>query len=58
MWDMHRLECTAVALLASGALQVKPLIGARVPFDQAAKAYALIDGASAGQTKVLLTYPD
>ena len=58
MWDLRRLECTAISLLASQALHVKPLIGARVPFAEAAKAYALIDEFSAGHTKVLLTYPD
>jgi threonine dehydrogenase-like Zn-dependent dehydrogenase len=57
MWDMARLETTAIALLASQALQPKPLIGARVPFQQAADAYALIDTAASGNIKVLLTYP-
>jgi threonine dehydrogenase-like Zn-dependent dehydrogenase len=57
MWDMRRLESTAIALLASGALMTEPLIGARVPFQQAAEAYALIDTAAAGNIKVLLTYP-
>jgi threonine dehydrogenase-like Zn-dependent dehydrogenase len=58
MWDLRRLERTAVELLASHALHPKPLIGARVPFLQAAEAYALIDAAPNGNIKVLLTYPD
>lgn len=58
MWDLRRLERTAVTLLAGGALQVLPLISARVPFAQAAQAYALIDKAPDGNIKVLLTYPD
>ena len=57
MWDLKRLEQTAVGLLARQALRVKPLIGARVPFAQAAEAYALIDGSPQGHIKVLLTYP-
>ncbi|HUS17778.1 MAG TPA: zinc-binding dehydrogenase [Chloroflexia bacterium] len=56
MWDMRRLESTAIGLLASGALQSAPLIGARVPFGRAAEAYALIDTATSGNIKVLLTY--
>jgi threonine dehydrogenase-like Zn-dependent dehydrogenase len=56
MWDLRRLERSAVALLAGQTLQVKPLIGASVPFAQAAEAYALIDEAPEGHVKVLLTY--
>jgi threonine dehydrogenase-like Zn-dependent dehydrogenase len=58
MWDLRRLERTAVALLAGQTLRVKPLIGDRVPFAQAAEAYALIDKALEGHIKVLLIYPD
>jgi threonine dehydrogenase-like Zn-dependent dehydrogenase len=56
MWDLTRLERTAVSLLADGRLSVKPLIGARIPFDHAAEAYAIIDGAPAEKIKILLTY--
>jgi threonine dehydrogenase-like Zn-dependent dehydrogenase len=58
MWDLRRLERTAVALLASHALQAKPLIGACIPFARAAEAYALIDTAPAGHIKILLIYPE
>jgi threonine dehydrogenase-like Zn-dependent dehydrogenase len=58
MWDLDRLEHSAIVLLAGRALRVKPLIGARVPFARAAEAYALIDAAPQGHIKVLLTYPD
>ncbi len=58
MWDLRRLERTAVALLAGQTLRVKPLIGDRVPYAQAAEAYALIDKAPEGHIKVLLIYPD
>jgi threonine dehydrogenase-like Zn-dependent dehydrogenase len=57
MWDMQRLEMTAIYLLGSGALKAEPLIGARVPFAEAAEAYRLIDTAASGNIKVLLTYP-
>jgi 2-desacetyl-2-hydroxyethyl bacteriochlorophyllide A dehydrogenase len=57
LWDLARVERTAMALLANQALQVKPLIGARVPFDQAGEAYALIDRPGSDCVKVVLTYP-
>jgi threonine dehydrogenase-like Zn-dependent dehydrogenase len=56
MWDMARLERTAIALLESGAAQVKPLIGVKVPFERAAEAYALIDEPGTPCVKALLTY--
>ena len=56
MWDLERVERTAVNLLGAQKLQVKPLIGARVPFDRAAEAYAMIDQAPGGKIKILLTY--
>jgi threonine dehydrogenase-like Zn-dependent dehydrogenase len=56
MWDLARLESTAVSLLAGQKLMVKPLVGARVPFEQAADAYAMIDQDSHGKIKILLTY--
>jgi len=56
MWDLARLERAAIALLASRALQVRPLIGARIPFARAAEAYALIDQPNSDCIKVLLTY--
>jgi threonine dehydrogenase-like Zn-dependent dehydrogenase len=57
MWDLNRLERTAVDLLAGGKLKVKSLIGARIPFAQAAEAYAIIDGSPAEIIKIILTYP-
>jgi threonine dehydrogenase-like Zn-dependent dehydrogenase len=56
MWDLARLEGTAVDLLAKQKLVVKPLIGARIPFEQASEAYATIDEASCDKIKILLTY--
>jgi threonine dehydrogenase-like Zn-dependent dehydrogenase len=56
LWDLARLEQTAMALLAGEALRVKPLVGARVPFEQATDAYALIDRPGSDCIKAVLTY--
>jgi threonine dehydrogenase-like Zn-dependent dehydrogenase len=56
MWDLARLERTVMTLLASQALQVTPLIGARFPFEQAAEAYRLIDQPGSDCIKATLTY--
>jgi threonine dehydrogenase-like Zn-dependent dehydrogenase len=56
MWNLARLENTAVDLLARQKLTVKPLIGAKIPFEQAAEAYAMIDQDSCSIVKTLLTY--
>ena len=58
MWDLARLERTAIRLLEEQKIKVKPLIGARIPFEQAAEAYAMIDQSPGGTVKVLLTYGD
>jgi hypothetical protein len=56
LWDLARLEQTAMALLAGEALRVKPLVGARVLFEQATDAYALIDRPGSDCIKAVLTY--
>jgi 2-desacetyl-2-hydroxyethyl bacteriochlorophyllide A dehydrogenase len=56
LWDLARLEQTAVRLLASGRLQVRPIIGTRVPFEHAAEAYDRLDHGPDASAKVLLTY--
>jgi threonine dehydrogenase-like Zn-dependent dehydrogenase len=43
-------------LLLRGAVEAHPLIGARVPFAEAARAYAMIDQAPDEKVKILLTY--
>ncbi len=58
MWDLLRLEHTAVRLLEQGRLQVRPLIGARVPFERAAEAYALLDLQPGDRVKMVLTYTE
>ncbi len=56
MWDLPRLEACGIDLLARRKLQVKPLIGAHVPFERAAEAYAMIDRQAGHGVKTLLTY--
>ena len=56
MWDLVRLERTAVSLLEQQKLKIKPLIGARIPFECAADAYTLIDESPGEKIKIILTY--
>jgi threonine dehydrogenase-like Zn-dependent dehydrogenase len=56
MWDLFRLERTAVSLLEEQKLNVKPLVGARIPFENAAEAYSLIDQSAGDKIKIILTY--
>jgi threonine dehydrogenase-like Zn-dependent dehydrogenase len=56
LWDLERVERTAIDLLAGQKLSVKPLIGARIPFGRAATAYSMIDRSPASAVKVVLTY--
>ena len=56
MWDLGRLERVAISLLEEQKLNVKPLIGARIPFEDAAEAYHLIDQSAGDKIKIVLTY--
>jgi threonine dehydrogenase-like Zn-dependent dehydrogenase len=56
MWDMARVERVAIGLLEEHKLRVKPLIGARIPFERAAEAYATIDESPEDKVKLLLAY--
>lgn len=56
MWNLDRLERTAITLLEEQKLNVKPLIGARVHFESAAEAYKLIDNYPGDKIKIILTY--
>jgi threonine dehydrogenase-like Zn-dependent dehydrogenase len=56
MWDLVRLERAAILLLEEQKLNVKPLIGARIPFECAAEAYDLIDQSAGDKIKIILTY--
>lgn len=56
MWDLKRIESTALRLLESGRLVVEPFIGKRFPYTQAAEAYRFIDERPGDAVKVLLDY--
>ncbi len=58
MWNLSRLQHVAIGLLEEGKLAVKLLIGARVPFAEAAKAYAMLSESPGAVVKVLLTYEE
>ncbi|MCD6291037.1 MAG: zinc-binding dehydrogenase [Anaerolineae bacterium] len=58
LWDRGRVHATAAALLASGRLRVDGLITHRIPFEQAARAYKLIDQQPEEVVKVVLTYSE
>ena len=45
-----------IGLLEDQKLQVQPLIGARIPFERAAEAYAMIDQSPGDKVKLLLVY--
>jgi threonine dehydrogenase-like Zn-dependent dehydrogenase len=56
MWDLKRIERTAIDLLESGRLVVAPLVGQRFPYFQAVEAYHFIDEHPGDAVKVLLDY--
>lgn len=56
MWDLKRIEHTALNLLESGRLIVEPMIGKRFPYTQAVEAYRFIDEKPEAAVKVLLDY--
>ena len=43
-------------LMLRGAIEALPLIGERVPFSEAPRAYAMIDKAPDEKVKILLSY--
>lgn len=56
LWSLHRLNHTTRRLIADQMIQTKRLITHRLPFDQAAQAYALISTNPGETIKVVLTY--
>jgi threonine dehydrogenase-like Zn-dependent dehydrogenase len=56
MWNLSRIERTAIGLLEARKLSVKPLIWERIPFEQASKAYELISDTPGAKAKILLMY--
>ncbi len=57
MWDLKRVEKTALRLLEKGQLITDPMIGRRFPYSQAKEAYQFIDDNPDAAVKVLLDYP-
>lgn len=57
MWDLKRIERTAIDLLESGRLITDPMIGKRFTYSQAADAYRFIDEQPEAAVKVILDYP-
>lgn len=57
MWDLKRIERTALSLLENGRLVTDPLIGKRFPYHQAPEAYRFIDEHPDAAVKVFLDYP-
>lgn len=55
-WTEQRNFEAVLDMMASGALDVKPLITHRFPFDRAAEGYALLSGGEPS-IGILLTYP-
>ncbi len=55
-WDRRRVTAAALDLLAAGRLDVDAFVTHRIPFEQAAKAYDLIDGKSEDTLRVVLRY--
>jgi 2-desacetyl-2-hydroxyethyl bacteriochlorophyllide A dehydrogenase len=55
-WDLQHLDLTARRLVKTGVLPVDQLISHRMPFQQAADAYALVADRPETTIKVVLTY--
>ncbi len=58
MWSLDRIERIAIQLLKEKQLKVKPLIWARIPFENAAEAYEMIGERPGEKAKILLTYDE
>jgi threonine dehydrogenase-like Zn-dependent dehydrogenase len=56
MWDLRRLEATAIKLLASGKLTTEPMIGRRFRYEDAPEAYRFIEAHPEETLKTLLYY--
>lgn len=55
-WDRRRLRAAVLDLFATGRLDVAGFVTQRIPFAQAAEAYALIDSHPEETLRVVLTY--
>jgi len=56
MWDLKRIEKTALDLLKSGKLVTAPMVEKRFPYDQAVEAYRFIETEPGAAVKVLFDY--
>lgn len=57
LWDLQRVQQTALRLIEGGRLQIEPLLTHRYPYAEAAAAYAFIDAHPEQAIKTLLDYP-
>jgi threonine dehydrogenase-like Zn-dependent dehydrogenase len=55
-WSVDRLQQTFLGLVGSGAVDVEPLISHRVPIEDAADAYTLLDTRPGDALQVLLEF--
>ncbi|TDU82414.1 2-desacetyl-2-hydroxyethyl bacteriochlorophyllide A dehydrogenase [Kribbella voronezhensis] len=55
-WSVDRLQSTFLNLVGSGAVEVEPLISHRVPIEEAADAYTLLDTRPGDALQVLLEF--
>ncbi len=55
-WDRGRIHQTAINVLATDQLETEELVTHRIPFENAADAYQLIESRPEDTTKVILTY--
>jgi len=58
MWDLARVQRTAIRLLESGRLTTDPMISKRFPYSQAAEAYRFIDEHPDQTIKTFLDYEE
>ena len=56
MWDLKRIEETALHLLETQKLQTAPMIGRRFPYSKANEAYRYLDEDPGGSVKVIFDY--
>jgi threonine dehydrogenase-like Zn-dependent dehydrogenase len=56
LWDLKRIESTAIRLIETGALRTAGLVTHRFRYEDAPAAYELLDKRPADAIKVVLTY--
>jgi threonine dehydrogenase-like Zn-dependent dehydrogenase len=55
-WSVDRLQTTFLSLVGKGAVDVEPLISHRVPIEDAADAYTLLDTRPGDALQILLEF--